>query len=92
MENKSNLYILKEQCDKSSKYNDDELIKLIEINNNDIAECIFNIEDEIVYKTIDCNKDVFDWEKELHRTNYDSKTIRQIFDIKDKLYQNLNQH
>ncbi len=90
--NKSNLDILKEQCSKSSKYDDDTLIKLLEVNNYDIVDCIFNIEDEAVHEKIIGNNDVFDWEQELNRTNFDSKTIRKIFDIKDKLYQNLNQH
>tara|TARA_Y100000385_G_scaffold212991_1_gene221344 strand:+ start:283 stop:630 length:348 start_codon:yes stop_codon:yes gene_type:complete len=83
--NTDNLNILKKQSN-CSKYDNKILLKLLEIHKNDIAECIFDIEDDNVNTRIENYNKPIDWNKKLEDSNFDQQVIRDIFNEKDKLY------
>ena len=80
------LDLLKKQCTKVSKYTDTVLIQLLNKNNLDIAECVFNIEDNLVEEVIKRETEVINWDEKLRESNYDQRIIRKILDEKDKLF------
>ena len=81
----SDLKILYSQCDLAKQVDVQKLKQLLVINKNDIAETIFNIEDNNIDRKIaEFDKEI-DWEKLLIESNYDTKIIRKIFDARDKI-------
>ena len=91
-ETETNYKILIEQCSLANNYTKETLLLLLKSNNNDIADCIFDLEDGTVKNKItqnDTEKDI-DWENKLNSSNFDSKIIRKLLDERDKLMFNTN--
>ena len=61
------------------------LIKLLEVNRNDIAISIFDIEDNNVEKKIKSLDEDINWDDLLKQSNFDQKIIRKLLDERDKL-------
>ena len=80
-----NIKILIDQCDKAMNYDLKILIKLLEVNRNDIAISIFDIEDNNVEKKIKSLDEDINWDDLLKQSNFDQKIIRKLLDERDKL-------
>mgnify|MGYP001132373164 CR=1 FL=1 len=80
-----NIKILIDQCDKAMNYDLKILIKLLEVNRNDIAISIFDIEDNNVEKKIKSLDEHINWDDLLKQSNFDQKIIRKLLDERDKL-------
>ena len=80
-----NIKIILEQCDKAIHYNKNILIQLLKVNNNDIANCIFDIEDNNVEKKLKLSDEDIDWNKLLKESNFDHKVIRKLLDERDRV-------
>ena len=81
----NNIKILVDQCDKAMNYDIKILIKLLEVNRNDIANSIFDIEDNNVERRLKSYEEDTDWDNLLKETNFDQKIIRKLLDQRDKL-------
>ena len=82
----NNIKILIDQCDKAMNYDIKILVKLLEVNGNDIANSIFDIEDNNVEKRLKSYEEDTDWDNLLIQSNFDQKIIRKLLDIKKFYY------
>lgn len=81
----NSIKIILDQCDKAIKIDKEILIKLLKINNNDISECIIDIEYDRLEEKLKKSDEEINWELLLMNTNYDIKVIRKLLDERDRL-------
>ena len=76
--------IILDQCDKAIKYDKEVLIKLLNINNNDIANTIIDIQENNVEKKLISSEVDINWELLLSENKFHPNIIRKLFDQRDR--------
>jgi len=76
--------IILDQCDKAIKYDKEILIKLLNNNDNDIANTIIDIQENNVEKKLSSIDDEVNWELLLKENKFHPNIIRKLFDQRDR--------
>tara|TARA_B100001094_G_C18015325_1_gene712281 strand:+ start:651 stop:956 length:306 start_codon:yes stop_codon:yes gene_type:complete len=76
--------IILDQCEIAIKYDKEVLIKLLNINNNDIANTIIDIQENNVEKKLTSSEDDINWELLLSESKFNPNIIRKLFDQRDR--------